>query len=50
MRRRKQSPIEWCENEQDAIGPFADDELAGFVHKPFEVDTLVSAVRRALDR
>ena len=35
-------------NEQDAVSRFSEKGLAGFVHKPFEVDTLVRKVRQAL--
>ena len=35
-------------NEQDAISRFAGKGLAGFVQKPFDVATLVAAIRREL--
>ena len=35
-------------NEQDAVSRFSEKGLAGFVHKPFEVDTLLRKVRQAL--
>jgi len=37
-------------NEQDAVSRFTEQGLAGFVHKPFDVETLVRTMRKALER
>jgi len=37
-------------NEQDAVGQFTEQGLAGFVHKPFDVETLVRTMREALEQ
>ncbi len=36
-------------NEQDATDVFADTDLAGFVQKPYRLQTLTAALRTALD-
>ncbi len=36
-------------SEHDATSHFGGEALAGFVHKPFELDTLIGTVRRAVE-
>jgi DNA-binding NtrC family response regulator len=36
-------------SEQDATNRFVGQGLAGFIQKPFEMDRLVSAIRKVLD-